>query len=264
MTAFKINPVILDLGVIQIRWYSLSYILGILIGLFLAQKILEWAKIKIKKEKLRDYINWVVISIILGGRLGYVAFYNFDYYLSNPIEIFKIYNGGMSFHGALISYLIFTYIFAKKNKLDWRLLLDVSALVVPIGLFLGRIANFINSELYGRVTNISWGIIYPTVDFKTRHPSQIYEAMLEGVLLFILLNYLNKKFSIIKYRLLTTSLFLVFYSIFRIFAEFYREPDYQIGFFFKYFTLGQILSLFMLLIGIFLLIKIKKSYVYKR
>ena len=192
--------------------------------------------------------------MILGGRLGYIIFYNLDYYLMNISEILMIWKGGMSFHGGLIGVIIATYIFSKKNKINSFIFLDLISISAPIGIFLGRISNFINSELYGRETDLPWSVKFEKIDNIPRHPSQIYEAFFEGILLFILLNYIFRKWL---YKLPGTisALFLIFYSIFRFFIEFTREPDIQVGYILFNLTLGQLLSFLFLMFGLFLFYK---------
>ena len=185
------DPVAIQIFSIEIRWYSLAYIAGILIGWFLSKKIfLSTEKIK---EKFDDYITYLILGIIIGGRLGYVLFYNFDYYSNNLIDINKIWQGGMSFHGGLLGVILATFLFAKKNNHNPFEYLDIVALVAPIGIFFGRIANFINSELYGIETKMPWAVKFIKVDDLYRHPSQLYEAIFEGLILFIILIYFRNK-----------------------------------------------------------------------
>ena len=261
MYIHNLNPVLVNIGFVEIRWYSLAYIFGILIGWWFGKKILDF-RIKAKNSSLGlvsfdNLISYIIISMIIGGRLGYIIFYNFDYYLNNPIDIFKIWEGGMSFHGALVGVVIGTHLFAKSIETETLLFLDIIACVAPIGIFFGRIANFINGELFGKPTNLSWSVVFPEVDNVPRHPSQIYEAFLEGILLFlILIPFIYNKKIRTGY---CSSLFLIFYGLFRILAEQFREPDLQIGYFFNFFSLGSILSLFMVIAGILILLKIKKN-----
>ena len=233
------DPVAFQIFSLEIRWYSLSYIVGIMLGWLYCKKLL------IKDEKLLklfdDFITYLIIGIIVGGRLGYVIFYNPTYYSKNLLEIFMIWNGGMSFHGGVLGTMFATYIFSKKNNIDSFLLLDLIAMSAPIGIFLGRISNFINSELYGRQTDIYWSVVFEKIDNLSRHPSQIYEAFFEGIILFILLNFIFKK-NLYKSPGLVSALFLIFYSTFRFFIEFTREPDIQIGYILFNITLGQLLS----------------------
>jgi phosphatidylglycerol:prolipoprotein diacylglycerol transferase len=200
-------------------------------------------------EKFDDFITYLIIGIILGGRIGYVIFYNFSYYLENVLDIFKIWQGGMSFHGGLLGVIFSSYIFAKKNNQNPFSYLDQVSLVAPIGIFFGRIANFINSELYGKASDVPWSVIFIKIDNLSRHPSQLYEAILEGIILFLILIYfINKNY--LKKPGLISGLFLIFYSLFRFFIEFFRIPDEQIGYLILNLTMGQIISLLFVFIGI--------------
>jgi|TARA_B110000285_G_scaffold19413_1_gene18861 phosphatidylglycerol:prolipoprotein diacylglycerol transferase len=261
MYIHDLNPILINFGFFEIRWYSLAYIFGILIGWWVAKKIIVFKlenKIVVLDVKIfDDLISYIIISIILGGRFGYIIFYNSSYYLNNPLDIFKIWQGGMSFHGALIGIVVGTYLFAKKIKINSFFFLDVIASVAPVGIFFGRVANFINGELYGKPSNIFWSVIFPEIDKIPRHPSQLYEAILEGVvLLIILMSVVYKK----KTKTGTVSaLFMIFYGFFRIVAEQFREPDIQVGYLFDLFTMGSILSFSMILIGFFILKKAKNN-----
>jgi len=249
------DPVAIQIFSIEIRWYSLAYIFGILIGWLYCKKIL--IKDKNISKLFDDLISYLIIGIILGGRLGYVIFYNLEYFSSNPIEILMIWQGGMSFHGGLLGVLASTIIYAKKHNLNKFIFLDLIAGSAPIGIFLGRIANFVNSELYGRETDILWSVIFTRIDNITRHPSQIYEALLEGVILFFILFFFIKKNYLLKPGLIS-SLFLIFYSLFRFLVEFFRVPDEQVGFIYLNLTIGQIISLIFLSFGFYLFF-IKKN-----
>ena len=249
------DPVAIQIFSIEIRWYSLAYIFGILIGWLYCKKIL--IKDKNISKLFDDLISYLIIGIILGGRLGYVLFYNLEYFLSNPIEILMIWHGGMSFHGGLLGVLASTIIYAKKHNVNKFIFLDLIAGSAPIGIFLGRIANFLNSELYGRETDILWSVKFTKIDNITRHPSQIYEALLEGVILFFILFFFIKKNYLLKPGLIS-SLFLIFYSLFRFLVEFFRVPDEQIGFIYLNLTIGQIISLIFLSFGFYLFF-IKKN-----
>tara|TARA_B100000700_G_scaffold273765_1_gene318356 strand:- start:440 stop:1216 length:777 start_codon:yes stop_codon:yes gene_type:complete len=245
----NIDPIAIQIFSIEIRWYSLAYIFGILFAWIYCKKIL------IKNEKnaklFDDLISYLIIGILVGGRLGYVLFYNLEYYLSNLIEVFMIWQGGMSFHGGLIGVIISTLVFAKKNNLNKYIFLDLISASAPIGIFLGRIANYINSELYGRETDVLWSVVFLKVDNLSRHPSQIYEAILEGLILFLIMFYFIKKNYLLKPGLIS-SLFLIFYSLFRFIAEFYRTPDEQLGLFFLNLSMGQILSIIFICFGFYL------------
>ena len=244
------DPVAFQIFSLEIRWYSLAYMLGILFG---------WAycKKKLIKEKNKlilfdDFITYLIVGVILGGRLGYIAFYNFNYYINNILDIFKVWEGGMSFHGGVIGIIFASVLFAKKNNQDSFLYMDLVALVAPIGIFFGRLANFINSELYGTPTEVPWSVTFLKIDNFTRHPSQLYEAIFEGIILFLILLYFRKK-KFLERPGLISSLFLIFYSVFRFTIEFFRVPDEQLGYLIFNLSMGQIISLIFILFGIILL-----------
>ncbi len=245
------DPVAFQVFSLEIRWYSLSYIIGLLFGWVYCNYFI--IKDQNKKKSFDDYITYIIVGIIIGGRLGYVFIYNPSYYFNNLIEILMIWNGGMSFHGAVLGIVVATIIFCKKNKYNTFYYLDIVALSAPVGIFLGRIANFINSELYGRETEVFWSVKFIQIDNINRHPSQIYEAVFEGIVLFILLNFFYKKIS--KKNGLTASLFIIFYSLFRFFIEFTREPDVHIGLVMFNMSLGQIISIIFFIIGTILFYK---------
>ena len=249
------DPVAFQVFSLEIRWYSLAYIFGIVLGWIYCKKKL--IKDPIVLDLFDDFITYLIIGIILGGRIGYALFYNFSYYINNPLEILMVWNGGMSFHGGLIGVILSCVIFGKKHKINSFIFLDLVALSAPIGIFFGRIANFINSELYGRATDLPWGVQFVLIDNIKRHPSQIYEAFFEGIILFFILNYLfRRKYIVTPGKL--SALFLIFYSLFRYSLEFFRVPDPQIGFLFLNSTLGQIISLLFFVIGV-LLFYLKKN-----
>jgi phosphatidylglycerol:prolipoprotein diacylglycerol transferase len=249
------DPVAIQIFSLEIRWYSLAYIFGILFAWIYCKKIL----IKDKNTSILfdELISYLIIGIILGGRLGYVLFYNSKYYLDNLVEILMIWQGGMSFHGGLLGVLIATIFFSKKHNVNKYIFLDLISASAPIGIFLGRISNFINSELYGRETDVLWSVVFKKVDNISRHPSQIYEAILEGLILFFIIFLYTKKNYLLKPGLIS-SLFLIFYSLFRFIVEFYRVPDEQLGFIFLSLTMGQIISLIFFCFG-FYLFSIKKN-----
>ena len=251
----SIDPVILSIGVIDIRWYSLSYIMAFVIGSFLIKKFNKEFSNSISNKQIDSFFLWAILGVIIGGRLGYVIFYQTNIFVLDPLHIFKIWTGGMSFHGGLVGMIVSIYVFCQKNKLSFFYLADLVSLVAPIGLFFGRIANFINTELYGRITDFPFAIIYPNIDQFPRHPSQLYEAFFEGFLLFtILLYYFYKKK---ENRIIgkISGLFLLFYSIFRFFIEYLREPDIHLGLFFEYFSMGQFLCFPLFIFGVLILIK---------
>ena len=244
------DPIAISIFSFDLRWYSLSYVLGILLG---------WSYIKIRfipseieKKKFDNYITLLIIGLIVGGRIGYVLIYNLDYYIKNLIEVFFIWEGGMSFHGGVVGIIIVTYLFSQKDKKKTFKILDLVSLAAPIGIFLGRIANFINSELYGRETELSWSVVFIKIDNLPRHPSQIYEAFFEGFILFILLNFIFIKSRSIPGKI--SGYFLIFYSIFRFLIEFTREPDIQIGLLLYQLTLGQLISIITLILGLAIII----------
>jgi phosphatidylglycerol---prolipoprotein diacylglyceryl transferase len=243
------DPVAIQIFSIEIRWYSLAYIAGILLGWVLSKKI--FISIPSLKEKFDDFITYIILGIIIGGRLGYVIFYNLEYYSDNLTDIFKVWQGGMSFHGGLIGVIAVSIWFSKKNNQDTFNYLDVVSIVAPIGIFFGRIANFINSELYGIETDMPWAVKFIQIDNLYRHPSQLYEAFFEGLILFFILMYFRNK-GFMKISGLISSLFLVFYSIFRFVIEFYRVPDEQLGYLFFNLTMGQIISFVFFLVGAYL------------
>ena len=234
------DPVAFQILSFEIRWYSLAYIAGIIIGWLLCKKI--FIKNSNVNEKFDDYLTFLIIGIIIGGRLGYVIFYNFNFYANNLLDILKIWEGGMSFHGGLIGIIIASILFARKNGQDYFLYLDQVSLVAPIGIFFGRLSNFINSELYGIPTEVPWAVTFIQIDNLSRHPSQLYEAISEGIILFLILLYFRNKNFLNKPGLIS-GLFLIFYSIFRFFVEFLRVPDQQLGYLVLNLTMGQIISI---------------------
>ena len=257
MYTHNLDPILFDFGFMALRWYSLAYIFGILIGWWLGKKIIikkfQKADYKFYLKEFDNLISYLIISLIIGGRIGYIFFYNFEYYLSNPLDVFKIWQGGMSFHGALIGIIFGTYLFSVKKNISTFFLLDIISCVAPVGIFFGRIANFINGELVGKTTNVFWGVIFPNIDNNLRHPSQLYEAFLEGLVLFFIMNLIILRKN---YKTGTCSyMFLVFYGIFRIFSEFFRRPDEQIGYVFETISLGMLLSTFMIFTGFVLYLK---------
>ena len=250
----NLNPVALEIFSLKIHWYSLAYIFGIMFGwIYCKKKLIEDKKIL---DLFDGLINYLIIGIIVGGRLGYIVIYNLDYYLANISEILMIWKGGMSFHGGLVGIVVSTFIFSKKNNVNAFIFLDLIAIVAPIGIFLGRISNFINSELYGKESDIFWSVKFLAVDEIYRHPSQIYEAIFEGIVLFLILNYLYKKKVFINPGVIS-SIFLILYSVFRIIIEYFREPDIQLGYLIFNLTMGQIVSIIFLIFGIYLFFKKK-------
>jgi phosphatidylglycerol:prolipoprotein diacylglycerol transferase len=261
MYIHNLDPVLVDFGLIVIRWYSLAYIIGILAGWWLGKRIINYKnkfkQVSINTKEFDDLLSLIIISIIIGGRLGYILFYNLNFYLENPLETIKIWTGGMSFHGAMIGIIIISYFFSKKKNVQFFCIADVIACVAPIGIFFGRIANFINAELYGLPTTVAWSVIFPNIDDLPRHPSQLYESALEGILLVVILNFII--FSKNYKNGLCSGLFLFLYGIFRIFVERFREPDAQIGYLFGQISMGAFLSFLMVLTGIIIIIMVKRN-----
>ena len=262
MIIHNFDPIFIDFGIIQIRWYSLAYILGIVLGWLYAKKIITNITnknkfITVSSKDFENLIIYIVLGIIIGGRIGYVIFYNFQYYLQNLNEIFMVWRGGMAFHGGLIGVIIASYIFGKKYKINFLKLTDIIACAAPIGILFGRIANFINAELYGKISDLPWSVIFPTVDNISRHPSQIYEALLEGVVLFAIINFFALKKQKILQTGLVSSFFLIYYSILRIIGEIFREPDQHIGYLLNYISMGSVLSIITLIIGLLIFVNKK-------
>lgn len=248
----NIDPVIFSLGFFSVRWYSLAYILGVVIGSFYIKKINQKHSIILGMNPFDDILVYVVMGIILGGRLGYVLFYNLDFYIHNPLKVLYLWQGGMSFHGGCIGVIIATLLYSRVYKNSFLKLMDMLACATPIGLFFGRIANFINGELYGRVTDVPWAVVFPSPasGYLPRHPSQLYEAFLEGFVLFLILGCFSWFTKIHQKPGVLSGIFLCGYSLSRIIVENFRQPDLQVGFIFDFLTLGQILSLPMLILGI--------------
>ena len=245
-----INPTIINIGLLQIRWYGVMYILAFLASYFLVRYQIRKKRLNIDINTVNDLFLFLIIGLIIGARLGYVIFYNLPFYLSHPLKLFAIWEGGMSFHGGLIGAIVSGLIYIKKHRVNFWAIADLIVVTAPIGLGLGRLGNFINAELYGRVTNVPWGMIFPTGGDLPRHPSQLYQFFLEGILLFLILWWI-KDFSFKKGTLFC--LFLILYSSFRFFVELFREPDPQLGLIFSFITMGQILSIFMCISGLILL-----------
>ena len=265
MYVHNFNPVLVNIGFLEIKWYSLAYILGIVIGWIYAIKIISITRTnnyhfeQIKKNHFDDLIIYLVLGMVLGGRLGYVFFYNFSYYSQNYLEIFKIWQGGMSFHGGLLGVIVAIIIFSYNTNTNFFKYADIVSCVAPIGIFFGRIANFINGELYGKISSYPWSIVFPNVDNESRHPSQIYEALLEGIILFTIINIIAIKKKKIFKTGYVSCFFLVIYSILRIISENFREPDEHLGYFLNYFSLGTLLSVATLISGFLIYFFVKKN-----
>ncbi len=242
----NIKPYIVKIGPFEVRWYGLMYLLGFIASYILVRYQIKKKKLPVPTKIIDEIYFYLILGLIIGARLGYVIFYNLGEYIKNPLEIFAVWHGGMSFHGGLIGALLAGIYVTKRYKLDFWLYSDLIIATAPIGLGLGRIGNFINGELYGRVTTLPWGMVFPAGGPLPRHPSQLYEAFFEGLVLFLILWYMKDRVTK-KGRL--TAAFLLFYGIFRFFIEFFREPDPQLGFILGPFTMGQVLCIGMIIGG---------------
>jgi phosphatidylglycerol---prolipoprotein diacylglyceryl transferase len=254
LTFPHIDPVLISIGPLAIRWYALAYIVGIIAGWIYARAIIASPKLwggpaPLTVTAYDDFIVWITLGIILGGRIGSVLFYNFPHFREHPIEIIQLWNGGMSFHGGLLGSVLATALFALRRGISFLSLGDVTLAVAPIGLFLGRIANFINGELWGRPSDVPWAMIFPSGGPVPRHPSQLYEAALEGLLLLTVLGVLVRCGALKRPGMVSSS-FAVGYGVLRIFCEFFREPDAQLGFLWGGLTMGMLLSIPLILVGV--------------
>jgi phosphatidylglycerol:prolipoprotein diacylglycerol transferase len=260
----QFDPIAVSLGPFAIRWYALAYIVGIVLGWVYARKILRTEKFwggpaPISVVQFDDFVLWVTLGIILGGRTGYVLFYNLPHFIAHPLEIFQLWQGGMSFHGGFLGCVAAVLLFGWRNKVPVLSLGDVTCAVGTIGLLLGRLANFINGELWGRVTDAPWAFVFPTGGPLPRHPSQLYEAALEGILLFAVLTLMIRRGALLRPGLIVGT-FAILYGLARIFSEFFREPDPQLGFLWGGLTMGMLLSLPMIAAGVaFVLWALRRS-----
>lgn len=255
----SIDPVLIEIGPLAIRWYALAYLAGILLGYV----YIKWLNAKmhpplLDKKQTEDLIVWAILGIMLGGRLGYVLFYKPGYYLAHPEDIFALWQGGMAFHGGLVGVILAFYLFARRQGIAYLKLMDLIACAAPIGLFFGRIANFINGELYGRITDSPLGVVFPHGGPLPRHPSQLYEAVLEGLLLFVLLFVLRRHTAIAQRPGALSGMFLVGYGSARAFVELFRQPDAHLGFIWMQLTMGQLLCLPMLAVGGYVLLRARR------
>ncbi|QBR72756.1 prolipoprotein diacylglyceryl transferase [Beijerinckiaceae bacterium] len=250
----SIDPVLLTVGPLPIRWYALAYIVGLVLGWAYARTLVRqkslWGGVSpIDPVQIDDLLVYAALGVIVGGRLGYVLFYNANFYLAHPDEILSVWKGGMSFHGGVVGTALAIYILGKRKKISVLSLADVCTAAVPIGIFLGRIANFIKPELWGRPTDVAWAMVFPGAGPLPRHPSQLYEAGLEGLVLFLVL-YIAVQLGALRRPGLVTGIFAVGYGVARIACEFFREPDPQLGFLFGGATMGMLLSLPMIALGL--------------
>jgi len=254
-----IDPVLVEIGPVIIRWYALAYIAGLVLGWRYMIWLAGQAGALIKPEDADDFLVWAVLGVILGGRLGYVLFYKPAYYLANPSEIVQTWQGGMSFHGGFLGVLIATALFCRMRKIRFWAFIDLAAVVTPIGLFFGRIANFINSELWGRTTDVAWGVVFPNGGPYPRHPSQLYEAALEGLVLLVVLHLVWRRESLRSKTGVISGAFLIGYGLSRVIVEFFRQPDAHLGYLYGGATMGQLLSIPMILAGMALIAYAKKQ-----
>ena len=253
LTFPHIDPVLISIGPLAVRWYALAYIVGIIAGWIYARAIIASPKLwggpaPFTVAAFDDFIVWITLGIILGGRIGYVLFYNFAHFIEHPIEILQLWNGGMSFHGGVLGSVVATVLFALRRGISILSLGDVTLAVTPIGLCLGRLANFINGELWGRPSDVPWAMIFPSGGPVPRHPSQLYEAALEGLLLLAVLGILVRCGALKRPGLVSSS-FALGYGLARIFCEFFREPDAQLGFLWGGLTMGMLLSIPLIIAG---------------
>ncbi len=254
LTYPDINPIALRIGPLSVHWYGIMYLIGFLIAWLLARHRAKRPESGWQAEQVADLIFYAAIGVVIGGRLGYVLFYDFAHLIHHPFSLFAIWKGGMSFHGGLLGVILATWIYARRQQRRWSQVIDFAAPLVPLGLAAGRLGNFINGELWGRTTQLPWGMIYPHAGNLPRHPSQLYEFLLEGVLLFTLVWTFSAK---TRPPLAVSALFLFCYGVFRFVAECFRQPDPQLGYLaFGWLTMGQLLSFPMILIGLTLLITV--------
>lgn len=260
-----IDPVAFSIGPLAVHWYGLAYVVGIMLGWWTARNLLSrpglWPNgvAPLSKQQVDDFILWAALGIVIGGRLGYILFYDLASVAANPLRAIEIWNGGMSFHGGFLGATVAMIVFARRHGIPVWSLFDLVASVAPVGLFFGRIANFVNAELWGRITDVPWAFVFPTGGPMPRHPSQLYEAALEGLLLFALLQFLARR-GALKRPGLVTGVFAVLYPAARIFVEFFREPDAQLGYLLGgWLTMGMLLSLPMMAAGVWALARSRRS-----
>ncbi len=251
-----IDPVFLRLGPLQFRWYGLMYVIGFVVSYFIMRNEARHRQLELDNEAVADLIFCLALGVVAGGRLGYVLFYDLGAYLNSPLKIFAIWQGGMSFHGGLLGVVVAGFWYSRRFGLPYLQLADLAALAAPVGLGLGRIGNFINGELFGRPTTMPWGMIFPDGGPLPRHPSQLYEAFLEGLVLFFVVRLVARRF---KAPGSATAAFLSGYGLFRFIVELFRQPDTQLGLFWGFFSMGQLLSLPLFLAGGILLIWLNRK-----
>lgn len=250
-----IDPVFLSIGPLQFRWYGLMYVLAFAATYFILSSEVRRKQYPLTKDDVADLVFYGAMGVVLGGRLGYILFYDLKVYLADPVQVFAVWKGGMSFHGGFLGVILSFVLFARRKKISFWALIDMAAQCAPIGLGLGRIGNFINGELYGRQTDVPWGMVFPGGGELPRHPSQLYEALLEGLLLFFIVRIMSRRSDVTGIPAWT---FCAGYGLFRFVVELFRQPDAQIGFFFNFFSMGQLLSLPMFLVGSFMVFRLSR------
>ena len=255
----QVDPVLVSFGPFAVRWYALAYIAGLVIGWRLMRRFGAHADYGVDAEHVDDFLVWATLGVILGGRTGYVLFYNLPVYIDQPLHILYVWQGGMSFHGGFLGVVVAGLLFCRKRAIPPLLLGDLCARVAPVGIFFGRIAHFINGELFGRVADVPWAMVFPRGGPEPRHPSQLYEAALEGIVLFALINLLARVPGLRRKRGFLTGVFIAGYAISRMLVELVRQPDAQIGFLSLGATMGQWLSVPMLAIGVYMMIRARRS-----
>jgi phosphatidylglycerol---prolipoprotein diacylglyceryl transferase len=262
----NIDPIAISIGPLAIHWYGLAYVVGIMLGWYYAKRMVARADLwpggisPMSAEKLDDFLVWVAGGVVLGGRIGYILFYDLGAVIDNPVRAIEIWNGGMSFHGGLIGTTLAMILFARRNAIPVWSLFDTVAAVAPFGLLFGRIANFVNGELWGRITDVPWAFVFPTGGPFARHPSQLYEAMLEGVVLLLVLRLMTHKMKALRQPGVVAGIFVCGYALSRIFVEFFREPDPQLGYLaFGWLTMGMVLSLPMFILGLWAIWRARRA-----
>ncbi len=250
----SIDPVVVQIGPVAIHWYALSYLAGFLCAWGIMKYLSRLDTARPNGEDVDDYMTWAILAVLLGGRLGYILFYNLEHYLSSPGDILKLWQGGMAFHGGLIGVVSSIVIYALVKKIPVLRLADICSAAAPVGFFFGRIANFVNGELYGRVTDGPWGMVFPRGGPEPRHPSQLYEALLEGLVLFLVVFFMARNDKIRNRPGLISAAFLGGYGLFRFIIEYVRQPDDQLGLYFGFISMGQMLCIPMLLASALLIV----------
>lgn len=255
----SIDPILFQVGPLAIRWYSLAYIGGLLFGWWYVLRLAQQTPDVASRKDIDDFLVWATLGVVLGGRFGYVLFYNFTYYVDNPLLALQVWKGGMSFHGGVLGVIVAGLIFVRRRGISALRFADLIACAAPVGLFFGRVANFINGELFGRVTDVPWAMVFPRGGPYPRHPSQLYEATLEGLVLFVVLFVVSRNEKFRRRPGLLTGIFLLGYSLARAFVELFRQPDAHLGTLAAGLTMGQWLSIPMVLGGLYLILRSRKE-----